>query len=310
MQGGTLLLTHAECLGHSAGPGHPESPERMRAVLEALAPERFADLLRRDAPAADPADVAVAHDPGYVRAILAAVPAAGLVSLDGDTALSPGSGNAALRAAGAMAAAVDAVMDGEAANAFCVVRPPGHHAEYARPMGFCLFNNVAIGAKHARRNRGLDRVAVVDFDVHHGNGTEQIFRGDAGLFFASTHQSPAYPGTARRREIGPNLVNVPLPPGTGGAAFRAAWQNDVLPSLAAFDPQFVLISAGFDGHASDSLAAWELEAEDFAWVTAAICEVAAASAEGKVVSVQEGGYELNALAASAAAHVGVLRDAA
>jgi acetoin utilization deacetylase AcuC-like enzyme len=302
----TFLFAHLDCLKHSAGPGHPESPERLRTVLAALGPESFPELARREAPLAGRDVVTVAHDPAYVESIMRAVPATGLVTLDPDTALSPGTGAAALRAAGAAAAAVDAVLSGEAANAFCAVRPPGHHAERARAMGFCLFNNIAIGALHARVTRGLDRVAAVDFDVHHGNGTEQIFRGDPGLFFASTHQSPAYPGTGTQREITANLVNVPLPPGTAGSTFRAVWADDVLPALAAFEPEMVLISAGFDGHARDPLAGWELEADDFAWVTAAIAEVAATTAQGRVVSLQEGGYDLEGLASSVAAHVAEL----
>lgn len=300
----TLFYFHHDCLRHSAGPGHPESPERLQAVFTALSPTRFPHLMRREAPLAGLEIPYGAHDPAYVDAILATVPDSGFRQIDSDTAISEGSGIAALRAAGAVAAAVDNVLTNEAQRAFCAVRPPGHHAERGRPMGFCVFNNVAMAAVHARKAHGLERVAVVDFDVHHGNGTQNIFAGDDGLFFASSHQSVLYPGTGAQRKVAANLVNVPLPSGADGAAFRQAWETDILPALKAFAPQLILISAGFDGHARDPLAGWNLLAEDFAWVTAAIAEVAdTVPAAGRIISVLEGGYDLEALETSVAAHV-------
>ena len=300
----TLLFTHPACLDHSAGPFHPESPDRLRAVLEAV--EILPGVAQGESGLASAATVSVAHDPRYVERLLAAVPDEGFVPLDPDTALSPGSGRAALAAVGAVTAAVDAVLDQRAANAFCPVRPPGHHAETARGMGFCLFNNAAIAARYARRIREVPRTAVLDFDVHHGNGTEQILRTDPGAFFASSHQSPAFPGTGDRFKRTTHLVNAPLPPGTDGEAFRAAWTDSILPAVDAFAPDLVVISAGFDGHAADPLASWNLREDDFRWVTDEIAKVAAARAGGRVVSVLEGGYDLAALAASATAHVEAL----
>jgi len=219
----------------------------------------------------------------------------------------PLTGKAALRAVGAVCAAVDAVVGGEAANAFCAVRPPGHHAEPARAMGFCLFNNVAIGARHARAVHGLARVAVVDFDVHHGNGTQAAFEADATLFYASTHQSPLYPGTGGREERGVgNIVNLPLPPGTDSVGFRRAVADELLPALDEFAPELILVSAGFDAHAADPLAGLALTEADFAWITEALLVLAGRHCGGRLVSVLEGGYDLDALAASAAAHIGAL----
>ncbi len=273
-------------------------------MLAALDAAPFAALRRETAPAARPEQLARAHPETYVRAILAIRPEPGaLVRLDADTAMCSASVAAALRAAGAAVRAVDAVLDGEARAVFAAVRPPGHHAEPARAMGFCLFNNVAIAAHHARA-RGLSRVAVVDFDVHHGNGTQAMFAADPTLFYASSHQSPCYPGTgaASERGVG-NIVNVPLRPGTDGAAFHAAWQTAILPALDAFAPELLLISAGFDAHRADPLAQLCLETEDFARITRALLAVADRHAGGRVVSVLEGGYDLDALAAAAAAHV-------
>jgi len=303
----TVLLSHAACLAHDTSQRHPESPARLTAVLDALSAEKFDALDRREAPRATRGQLALIHPPAFIDAILAAIPAAGHGSLDADTIVSPGSGEAALRAAGAVVAAVDAVMAGEAANAFCAVRPPGHHAEPARAMGFCLFNNVAIGAVHARRKHGCARVAVVDFDVHHGNGTQAAFWDDPDLFYASTHQSPFYPGTGDADEVGVgNIVNVPLPAGAGSAPFRAAYERTILPALALFRPEFLLISAGFDAHRRDPLAQLSLEESDYSWVTERLMAVAGDHAKGRVVSTLEGGYDLTALAASAAAHVSVL----
>jgi acetoin utilization deacetylase AcuC-like enzyme len=304
----TLLFTHPACLGHHPGPGHPESPERLRAVTAALEAEAFALLDRREAPLAAAEALERVHRNGHVARVLAAVPRAGFAALDADTILSPGSGEAALRAAGAVIAAVDAVIGGEGRNAFCAVRPPGHHAETARAMGFCLFNSAAVGAAHARAVHGIGRVAVMDFDVHHGNGTQEIFWGEAEVLYLSTHQSPLYPGTGGARETGiaGNIVNVPLPPGAGSAAFRQAMEAMILPAMDRFAPELVVVSAGFDAHAADPLAGLELAEADFAWATARLCAIAARHAHGRLVSTLEGGYNLRALAASTAAHVGAL----
>jgi len=301
----TALFTHAACLAHDPGPGHPESPARLRAVLAALDDPAFADLARHEAPRASEAQIARVHPPALIRHLLGAVPQDGYARVDGDTILSPGSGEAALRAAGALCAAVDAVMKGDVRNAFCAVRPPGHHAEPETAMGFCLFNNVAIGALHARAVHGLQRIAVVDFDVHHGNGTQAAFEQDADLFFASSHQSPLYPGTGSvvERGVG-NIFNAPLRPGSGSAEFRAAWSERLLPALREFRPEFILISAGFDAHADDPLANLNLTDDDYAWITREIMTIAEECCEGRVVSTLEGGYDLEALARSVSAHVG------
>ncbi len=303
----TLLYTHPACLDHDPGQFHPESPARLQAVLEALDGPDFARLERREAPEAALDDIARVHPRSLVERLLTAVPQAGHVGIDADTILSPGSGRAALRAAGAVAAAVDAVIGGEADNAFCAVRPPGHHAEPRRPMGFCLFNNIAIGALRAREAHGLARVAVVDFDVHHGNGTQARFADDPSLFYASTHQFPLYPGTGAAGETGVgNIVNVPLRPMAGSRDFRLGVSREILPALDAFRPEMLLISAGFDAHRSDPLAQLLLEEADYTWVTEQLLEVARAHAGGRVVSALEGGYDLPALGASVAAHLRVL----
>ena len=307
----TILLTHPACVEHDMGPMHPESPARLQAVLEALKGGEFDALDRREAPAAEIDQIARVHPREYVEAVLAAIPESGLVQLDPDTAVCPRSGEAALRAAGALCAAVDAVMAGEATNAFCAVRPPGHHAEQSRSMGFCLFNNVAVGAEQARAAHGLTRVAVVDFDVHHGNGTQAMFWDDENLFYGSTHQSPHYPGTGAtgERGIAGNIVNAPLAPYTGSAGFRQAMEGMILPALAEFKPEFVLISAGFDAHAADPLASLELTEDDFAWATRELMKIADQHCGGRLVSTLEGGYDLAALASSAAAHVRELMKA-
>lgn len=299
----TLLYTHPVCLEHDTGFGHPEAPARLNAILQALRGPSFADLDWREAPLATLDQLHRIHPPYQVERILARVPQQGYAAIDGDTVLSPQSGLAALRAAGAVCAAVDAVLSGEADNAFCAVRPPGHHAEPAHAMGFCLFNNVAIGAAQARQAHGLERVAVLDFDVHHGNGTQAAFEHDPGYFYVSTHQSPLYPGTGHREERGVgNILNVPLLPGSGSLDLRHAWEQDIAPALRRFQPQLLLISAGFDAHYLDPLAELNFNENDYAWLTGQILELAA----GRVVSVLEGGYNLSALAASAAAHVQVL----
>jgi len=303
----TLLYTHPACLEHNPGRHHPESAARLRAVLDTLAAPEFADLERREAPEAALEDLLRVHPRPYVERLLRAVPKSGHVGIDADTVLSPASGEAALRAAGAVVAAVDTVARGEADNAFCAVRPPGHHAEPDRAMGFCLFNNIAVGALRARAAHNLDRIAVIDFDVHHGNGTQAAFEADGGLFYASTHQSPLYPGTGSASETGVgNIVNVPLRPMAGSREFRAAMSGHILPALDAFRPELVLISAGFDAHRSDPLAQLQLDEEDYAWVTERLIEIADRHAGGRLVSALEGGYDLPALGASVAAHVSVL----
>jgi acetoin utilization deacetylase AcuC-like enzyme len=307
----TLLYTHPACLEHDPGSYHPESAARLRAVLAALEAPAFARLERREAPEARLEDLTRVHPRHQVEHILDAVPRAGHIALDADTVLSAASGRAALHAAGAVAAAVDAVVTGEATNAFCAVRPPGHHAEPARAMGFCLFNNAAIGALRARMAHGLERVAVVDFDVHHGNGTQAAFAEDASLFYASTHQYPLYPGTGAASETGVgNIVNVPLRPMSGSAAFRRAFSERILPALDEFQPRLVIASAGFDAHRDDPLAQLMLDESDYVWVSEQLVELAWRHANGRLVSTLEGGYDLPALAASAAAHVRVLMAAA
>ena len=301
-----LLYTHPACLRHSAGPGHPESPSRLQAVLEALDNDKFARLDRIEAPRATREQLLRVHAAGLIDGIFAAAPEDGYVRLDADTAMSPDSLEAALRAAGAACAAVDAALAGANVRAFCAVRPPGHHATRDTPMGFCLFNNVAVGAAHALA-RGLERVAIVDFDVHHGNGTQDIFWNTPSVVYASTHQWPLYPGTGARSETGAgNIVNAPLHPGAGSADFRAACRDIVLPALRAFAPQLVMISAGFDAHTLDPLADLNLGADDYAWITRELVEIANVSAGGRVVSSLEGGYSLTALRQSTVAHVGAL----
>ncbi len=303
----TALFTHPACELHDPGPGHPESPARLRAVLAALEAPAFASLARHAAPLATEEQILRVHPPELIHHLLGAVPREGYAMVDGDTILSPGSAEAALRAAGALCAAVDAVMAGDARNAFCAVRPPGHHAEPETAMGFCLFNTVAIGAAHARAVHGLRRIAVVDFDVHHGNGTQAAFEQDADLFFASSHQSPLYPGSGSvvERGVG-NIFNAPLAPGAGSEEFRQAWSERLLPALRAFKPEFILISAGFDAHEDDPLANLNLTDEDYAWITREILAIAEECCAGRVVSTLEGGYDLEALARSVSAHIGCL----
>jgi acetoin utilization deacetylase AcuC-like enzyme len=304
----TILFTHPDCILHDPGPGHPERPERLKAVLAAFDHPDFAGLDRREAPLATEDQIARVHDEGYVHALLEQVPSSGMVRLDPDTAMSPESGNAALRAAGAAVAAVDAVVRGEAANAFCAVRPPGHHAEPDHAMGFCLFNSVAVGAAHAQQVHGVERIAIVDFDVHHGNGTQTMTADRPGWLYGSTHQYPFYPGTGSVRERGPydNIVNAPLASGDGSDEFRAAFDEVILPAVERFRPELLMISAGFDAHRRDPLASIELTEDDFAWVTEALAGIARRHAGGRIVSLLEGGYDLTALAASTAVHVRAL----
>ncbi len=304
----TALFSHPACLLHDTGLGHPECPDRLRAVMRALEHPDFVPLLREQAPLATREQLLLAHPAAYVDAILGIHPEPGEpVHLDGDTLMSAGSPEAILRAAGGAVAGVDAVMEGWAMAAFVAARPPGHHAERERAMGFCLFANAAIAALHARARWGLQRVAVLDFDVHHGNGTQDIFERDSGLFYASSHQYPCYPGTGAASETGVgNVVNAPLPPGSDGAAFRAAWERVLLPALDAFRPQLIIVSAGFDAHRADPLAQLRVETADFAWLTGRLAAAAERHCGGRIVSVLEGGYDLAALAASAAALVRVL----
>jgi acetoin utilization deacetylase AcuC-like enzyme len=308
----TALITHAACLEHDPGPYHPECPDRLRAVLRALDAPEFSGLIREAAPRATKEQLVRVHPARIVDSILAIRPEAGdLVNIDADTAMSAGSAEAALRGAGAAVLGVDLVMRGTVSNAFAAVRPPGHHAEPSRPMGFCLFNNAGVAAQHARAVYGSQRVAVVDFDVHHGNGTQALFAQNPELFYGSTHQSPFYPGTGDvwERGIANNIVNVPLRARDSSNEFRAAWAGTIIPALEAFAPELLIISAGFDAHRADPLAQIRLETEDFAWITEALLAVAAKHSAGRVVSVLEGGYDLDALAASAAIHVRGLMQA-
>jgi acetoin utilization deacetylase AcuC-like enzyme len=304
----TLLITHPACLDHLTPAGHPERPDRLRAIMRALEQERFQNLARVEAPAASLESIARCHAMEYVTAVRDATPQQGLVRIDADTSMSPGSFEAALRAAGGAVHAVDEVMGKKAANAFVAVRPPGHHAETERAMGFCLFNNVAIGARHAQKQHGAERVAIVDFDVHHGNGSEEIFWSDPSVMYCSTHEMPLYPGTGALGERGDhdNIVNAPLRAGDGGDRFREAVETAILPRLKDFGPDLVMVSAGFDAHMRDPLANLRLLEADFRWVTQKLMEVADHSAEGRLVSLLEGGYDLEGLANSAAAHVTAL----
>lgn len=302
------LISHPACLGHDTGPWHPECADRLRVVMAALEAEEFLPLLREQAPEATEEQLARVHPLPYIRSILDVMPEEGVtVELDADTVMSTGSAQAALRAAGGAVMGVDAVMEGWARAVFAAVRPPGHHCERSRAMGFCLFASAAIAARHAQAQWGLGRVAVVDFDVHHGNGTQDIFERDATLFYGSSHQFPCYPGTGAPSETGVgNIVNVGLAPGSGSAAFRAAWDDVILPALDAFRPELIIVSAGFDAHKADPLAQLRVETEDFAWLTGRLMVMARRHCGGRIVSVLEGGYDLPALAASAAAHVRAL----
>jgi acetoin utilization deacetylase AcuC-like enzyme len=301
----TLLITHPVFAEHLTDPGHPERPERIEAMWAALDDPAFAALKRMEAPLVDRADLERVHPAGYVDALLAKVPEAGLWNVDADTILSPRSGEAALRAAGAAVAGVDAVMAGKAANVFCAVRPPGHHADSERHGGFCLFNNVAVAAMAALERYGLQRVAIVDFDVHHGNGTQDIVWSREEIFFASTHQSPLYPFTGAATERGANgtVLNLPMRAGTRGEAVRLAYEEAVFPRLVAFRPELILVSAGFDSHIADPVGGMALTESDFAWLGRRLCDIAAACCEGRMVAVLEGGYDLEALADSVAAFV-------
>ena len=298
-------FTHSACLQHTTGHGHPERRERLEAVLCALK-TAFPTLDWQQAPRASREQLLRVHTPALIDTVLAPVDES-LIALDPDTVVSPGSAEAALRAAGAGIAAVDAVLDGTLRRAFCAVRPPGHHATTDTAMGFCLFNNVAIAARHALDAHGLARVADVDIDVHHGNGTQAIIEREPRVLYASSHQSPLYPGTGAESEAGcGNVHNVSLPPDADGAAFRTAWTTRLLPALDAFAPQLLLISAGFDAHRRDPLAQLQLEAGDFGWITRKLAAIADRHAGGRIVSLLEGGYDLQALAECSVAHVDAL----
>jgi acetoin utilization deacetylase AcuC-like enzyme len=307
----TLLISHPACLEHLTPPGHPERPDRLRAVEHSLEAEEFQLLVRVEAPMAPLEIVALCHPMDYITEIRDATPKEGMVRLDADTSMSPGSFEAALRAVGGAVLAVDEVLAKRATNGFVATRPPGHHAETARPMGFCLFDNAAIAARHAQRRHGIARAAIVDFDVHHGNGSQEIFWDDKSVMYCSTHQMPLFPGTGALGESGEHdtIVNAPLRPGDDGAAFRAAFESRILPRLDDFRPELVIISAGFDAHMRDPLANINLDERDFAWVTKKIMDVADRHAGGRVVSLLEGGYDLEALGSSVATHVAALMEA-
>ena len=306
----TALITHPDCLKHVTPDGHPESVARLQAILMVLQGTDFDSLQRVEAPLAEKVQILRVHSEDYFTRVQDAEPAKGWAMLDADTHMTTGSFDAALRAAGANIKAVDMVMANVADNAFCAVRPPGHHAETATSMGFCLFGNVVIGAKHALEHHGLSRVAIVDFDVHHGNGSQDLVWNDDRILFVSTHQMPLYPGTGAAYETGGsgNVINIPLAPNADGAALKAAFDNSILPALYHHKPQIIFISAGFDAHYADPLANLNFDEDDFAWATRQLKIAAKDLCQGRLVSTLEGGYDLDALAASTAAHIKVLME--
>lgn len=311
----TLLFTHPSFVAHDTGPGHPERPDRMRAIDKVLSHEIFNGLKREEAPLREDVEeqILLAHPAGHLAGMRGLAEAA-LKSprhIDGDTIVSAGTWEAALRGVGAGLAAVDAVISGRAANAFCQVRPPGHHAEANRAMGFCLFSNAAIAGLYARRKHGAERIAIVDFDVHHGNGTQDIFWSDKDLFYGSTHEMPLFPGTGEVSETGAgnNITNAPLRADDGGERFREAFESRILPAVHNFGPDILIISAGFDAHQADPLANLRLVEADYLWATEKLADVANRHCNGRIVSMLEGGYDLTALARSVAVHVKALMDA-
>lgn len=300
----TLVYTHPASLAHETPDGHPERIDRIRAVHQVIASPHFKNLKHREAPLGTDAQILLAHTEEHYRSILAAVPETGFEYIDASTPMSPTTLPAALRAVGAACAAVDDVIAGQGKNAFCALRPPGHHAEANRAMGFCFFNQAAIAALHARAKHGLTRVAVVDFDVHHGNGTQDIFWSDKDFFYGSTHQMPLYPGSGAASETGiGNIFNAPLKAGDGGVEFRAAMEGVILPALHLFEPELLIISAGFDAHIRDPLGSLQLVEEDFAWATLQLMDIAEQHCDGKIVSVLEGGYDLQGLAGGVGVHL-------
>jgi len=305
----TALFTHDDCLKHVTPQGHPEQVARLQAVARALEP---LDLLRVDAPLGEDAAILRCHPQSHIDRLTAAEPKSGSVALDADTHMSAGSVDAARRGVGAIVSAVDMVMAGKAGNAFCATRPPGHHAERETPMGFCLFGTIAIGAMHALEAHGLSRVAVVDFDVHHGNGTQDLLWNEPRALAITSQQMPLWPGTGAASERGAhdNVLNIPLDPSSDGSVMRKAYEAQVFPRLRAFKPEMIFVSAGFDAHQDDPLANLNWSTDDFAWVTAQLCDVAAELCEGRLVSALEGGYDLDALADATAAHVNELIKAA
>jgi acetoin utilization deacetylase AcuC-like enzyme len=307
----TLFVTHDAFLRHAVPEGHPERPDRLRALRQAFAAEDFAVLQRLEAPVGDDALATLAHPPEFVAAIRRIAPTQGFAGIDADTLMSSGTMEATLRSLGGATAAVDSVFKGEAKNAFLSARPPGHHAEKTRAMGFCFFNTAAIAARHAQKAHGAERIAIIDWDVHHGNGTQDIFWSDKTVMYASTHQMPLYPGTGAKSEVGEHntVVNAPLSAGDGGEAFRAAMTSVILPRIDAHRPDLIIISAGFDAHHRDPLANLQLTAEDFAWATRQLMVIADKRCDSRIVSVLEGGYDLVGLAESASAHVKALMQA-
>jgi len=307
----TLLLTHPSALNHATPLGHPERADRIRALNEEFGKEEYSMLAREEAPQAPLEAVGLAHPMEYAEKLHSVVPDESAVRIDGDTVLSAKSWEPIMRAVGGGMYAVDEVFAGKAKNAFVMMRPPGHHAETATPMGFCFFNNAAIAARHAQKKHGAERVAIIDFDVHHGNGTQDIFWNDPTVLYSSTHQMPLYPGTGAKNETGAQntIVNAPLSSGDGGTQFKEAFESVILPRINNFQPDLVVISAGFDAHRNDPLASLNLVEEDFAWVTSKLMDLADKHAKGRVVSLLEGGYDLEGLARSAGAHVRALMRA-
>ena len=306
----TVFFSHNDCLQHETPPGHPEQIARLVSIAKALGGKKFDALARVQAPLSANVDILRCHPAPYLERVQMTVPTEGWAALDADTHMSPGTLQAAYRAVGANIAAVECVLSGNAKNAFLACRPPGHHAETAKAMGFCLFGNVAIAAKYALDVHGLSRVAVIDFDVHHGNGTQDLLWDEARTLFCSTHEMPLFPGSGAASETGAhgNILNQPLAAMTGSKEMRATYSNIILPAVEAFDPELILVSAGFDAHTADPLASLNWSTDDFAWLTGRICDVANICCQGRVVSTLEGGYDLKALADSVAAHVGVLME--